>query len=71
MSSLNIVSKHWEIVVEVGNDWGEPSYIETREHKDREEVDYALETLNYYDIILSIKEVVVYELNNKEDESDE
>jgi hypothetical protein len=55
------ISKHWELEIEVGNDWGEPPYIETRKYETREDLDEALVYQSYYDIVLSIKEVVEYD----------
>lgn len=66
MFELKIVSKHWEIVVDVGNDWGTPSYTETRIYKNKEEIIEALEQKDYYEIACSIKEVVEYERDYEE-----
>lgn len=63
MTKLIKKSSHWEIYVEVGNDWGVPSYYETREYQSREELDKALEDMNYYDIPHKIKEVAEYEID--------
>jgi len=63
-------SSYWEMVLEVGNDWGEPSYTETETYETREELDKALEFLDYYSIPLKIKEVVEYKIDN-EHENDE
>lgn len=58
---LNRKSKHWEIQLEVGNDWGEPSYTRTKEFSTKEEVESFLEYLDYYSVVLSIREVTEYE----------
>lgn len=63
MKKLIKVSSYWEVYVEVGNDWSEPSYFETRTYESKEELDKALENINYYDIIQSIKEVAEYEID--------
>lgn len=62
MSKLIKKSSHWEVYVEVGNDWGEPSYYETREYKSRKNMLEDIEN-SYYDIPRRIKEVVEYEID--------
>lgn len=54
--------KRWEIEVEVGNDWGEPSYLEIRNYFTKEDMEEALENMNYYDYPQSVKEVVEYKV---------
>lgn len=55
MKEIREVSKHWEIKVEVGNDWGE-----IRKYDTYEEVEQAVKRLDYYDRIIWIKDVVQY-----------
>lgn len=63
MRKLNAVSDHWEIYVEVGNDWGVDSYFETRIYKTEEEMEYALQNINYYDTPQSVKKVTEYRID--------
>lgn len=56
------ISKHWEIVVEVGNDWGNPSYTESRIFENIDEVHNALENFDYYTCAMSVKDVVEYDI---------
>lgn len=55
--------KRWEIVVDVGNDYGEPSYLETREYDTKEDVLEALENISYYDSAQSVKEIIEYSID--------
>lgn len=65
MKTLVESSRYWELVVEVGNDWGKPSYVETNKYDTREELDDALKYMDYYSIPLHIKEVVEYDIQYK------
>lgn len=69
MSKIVKVASYWEIVVECGNDHGEPSYRETRKYETMMDCDDALENMNYYDIPISIREVVEYKIDYEEDEN--
>lgn len=61
--ALSKCPKYWEITVEVGNDYGEPTYLEVRKYDTEDKFVNALENIGYYDIVIGIKEVIEYEIN--------
>lgn len=63
MRTLVEAKRCWELVVEVGNDFGEPSYMETEEYDTKETLEHALKYLDYYSIPQSVKEVVEYAIH--------
>lgn len=62
MRTLVESSRYWEMVVEVGNDWGMPSYVETNKYNTKEEVEEALKYMDYYSVPQQIKEVIEYDI---------
>lgn len=59
---LEMRISYWEVTVEVGNDYGEPTHIETRQYDTAEQFSHALENMSYYDMIIGIKEIVEYKI---------
>lgn len=53
-------TNYWEIVVEVGNDWGEPSYTETRTYDNEEDFKKALNNIGYYEVVKKIRNVTEF-----------
>ncbi|AJD93685.1 hypothetical protein JMA_43680 (plasmid) [Jeotgalibacillus malaysiensis] len=59
---LEEFDKYWELHVKCGNDWGRDSEIEVRKYSTQEEVEDAIKHKDYYETILSIKEVVEHKV---------
>ena len=50
------------MVIEVGSDWGEASYVKTEKYDTKEDLDMAFESLGYYDIPLRVNEIIEHEI---------
>lgn len=66
MKYLRAINHFWEVKYEIGNDWGEPSTIETREFQEKEDVLAFAKCVDrdYYEKLISIREYTEYEFTD-------
>lgn len=53
----------WVVTVDVGNDWGEPHYLEERKYYTQADLEYALAHRNYYETIQEVKIATYFDFN--------
>ena len=53
-------SRYWVLDVVVGNDWSEPTYIETKRFETKEDLISVLQSLDYYCYTENVREVIEY-----------